>query len=66
MKGWIIKGLLTVIAMAAFPAALYTVLAMQGRLTSPDVEALRHVPLVGDLLPPAEEAVLSEMVVVSR
>jgi len=55
MKGWIIKGLITVVAMAAFPVALYTVLAMQGRLTSPDIEMLRNVPLVGDLIPPAEE-----------
>jgi flagellar motility protein MotE (MotC chaperone) len=55
MKGWIIKGVATLVAVAAFPFAVFGVLAAQGRLTSPEVETFRNVPIVGSLLPPATE-----------
>jgi flagellar motility protein MotE (MotC chaperone) len=60
MKGWIIKGVGTLVAVAAFPFAVFGVLAAQGRLTSPEVETFRHLPIVGDLLPPAEEVPVPE------
>ena len=55
MKAWIKKGVITLAALAAFPLALYAVLGLQGRLSSPDVETLRNFPLIGQLLPPAEQ-----------
>jgi flagellar motility protein MotE (MotC chaperone) len=55
MKRWIVKGVLVVVAVAAFPLAVYLVLLVQGRLTSPDIEALRQLPVVGGMLPAAVE-----------
>jgi flagellar motility protein MotE (MotC chaperone) len=55
MKRWLLKIVLTLLAVVAFPGAVLAVIAAQGRLRSTDVETFRQVPVVGDLLPPAEE-----------
>lgn len=55
MKSWIVKGVVGIAVVVGLPIAVLAVLAAQGRLKSPDAEAFRQVPVVGNLLPAASE-----------